>query len=153
MARQIVREDLNKGEITSEEGVDIKELVIYFILVVIVFIGILILFYFFFFANSVSKISDEQYRAWTGGVSSPTEWKTQTEDEGSIDAEDLNALEAELLEDTILVELRDYSVDIPLQPVGKTNPFIPWASAPKERFVIPDEEIELLDEGLIPSVE
>jgi hypothetical protein len=153
MARQIVREDLNKGEITSEENVDIKGLVIYFILVVIVFIGILILFYFFFFANNVSKISDEQYRAWTGGVSSPTEWKTQTQDTNVISAEALNALEKEILEQTDLAELKDFSVDIPLQPVGKTNPFIPWAPAPKNNFVIPDEEAEVLNESTIPSVE
>ena len=153
MVREIVREELNKGEIKSEQGVDIKELIIYFILVVIVFIGLLVLFYFFFFANGVGKISDEQYRAWTGGVSSPSEWKTQTEDQNTIDAEALNALEEELLQETTLSELEDFSVDIPLQPVGKANPFVPWSSAPKDRFVIPTEEEELLDESSIPSIE
>lgn len=153
MPRQIEREELNKGEITSQETVDIKELIIYFILVVFVFIGLLVLFYFFFFANSVGKISEEQYRAWTGGVSSPTEWKTQTQDENVIDAEALNALEAELLEETSLSNLEDFSVEIPLQPVGKSNPFIPWSPAPQQRLIISDEEAELLDESTIPSVE
>lgn len=155
MARQIVREELNKGEITSQEGVDIKELVIYFILVVIVFIGLLVLFYFFFFANSVGKISEEQYRAWTGGVSSPTEWKTQTQDNNTIDAEAIADLEDELVEETVLTDLIDYSVDIPLQPVGKANPFVPWSAAPQERFVVDEEDLEteVLDESSIPSLE
>lgn len=153
MPRQIEREELNAGEITSQENVDIKELVIYFILVVVVFIGLLVLFYFFFFANSVGKISEEQYRAWTGGISSPTEWKTQTQDTNVIDAEALNELEAELLEETTLTELQDFSVEIPLQPVGKSNPFIPWSPAPQQRIIFDDEEVEILDESTIPSLE
>ncbi len=153
MPKQIVREELNKGEVRSQETVDIKGLVIYLILLVITLIGLLVLFYFFFFANSVSDITSEQYRSWAGDVSDPTEWKTQTEDSGQIDAEDLNDLEQELLQETSLSQLEDFSVDISLEPIGKENPFIPWSSAPANRFVVPDEEEEVLEESDIPNLE
>jgi len=148
--REVIREDLNKGEVSSLENVNVRQLVISLIIVTFIIILVLGLFYYLFFQQSIDRLMAGQYRAWSGSVASPTDWNIHSDNE--IDADTVDALKEEILGNNLLNELRDFEEEIPLEPVGKRNPFVPWAGPADEQFVLPVEE-EKLDEIVIPLIE
>lgn len=148
--REVIREDLNKGKVTSLETVNVRQLVISLIIIVLIIISIFALFYYLFFQQSIDRVVAGQYRRWAGSVASPTDWNIKSDND--IDSNKVNDLKEDILGNELLKDLRNFEQDIPLEPVGKNNPFIPWSGPADEQFVLPIEEEEL-EEIIIPLLE
>jgi len=117
----------------------------------VIIVAIVILFYYLMFVRDVDRTVAENYREWAGDIASPSEWKTQTA--GDIDNNALTVLENSLLSDPLFQELKNVQVDIPLEPMGKSNPFVPYAPPAADKFVAPDEDELTVEEVPLPQVE
>jgi len=146
------RQELTTGEIKLQETVSIKQLVFYLVFTWIIIVVILVLFYILLFVRSVDRTVAENYREWAGDISSPSEWKTQTSSD--VDTTTLSKLEQQLLNDPVFQKLNNVVVEIPLEPMGKSNPFVPYAPPSSEKFVLPDDsEKIIIEENELPSFE
>jgi cytoskeletal protein RodZ len=147
------RQELSTGEIKQQETVSVKQLVFYLVFTWIIIVAILVLFYMLLFVRSVNRTVAENYREWSGDSSNPSEWKTQTTSD--VDSNALGVLEAKLLEDPVFTQLKNVQVEIPLEPIGKSNPFVPYAPPPSEKFVLPDgaDSTIIIEENNLPQLE
>lgn len=144
------RHELTTGEIKLQETVSIKKLVFYLIFTWVIIVFILILFYVLLFVRSIDRTVAENYREWMGDISNPSEWKTQTS--SVIDSNSLKKLEQQLLNDPVFQNLQNVTVEIPLEPIGKSNPFVPYAPPASEKFVLPKgENTIIIEENELPS--
>lgn len=147
------RQELSSGEIKQQETVSIKQLIFYLVFTWVIMVAILVIFYFLLFVRNVDRTVAENYREWSGDLSNPSEWKTQTNSE--VDSNLLGQLEKDLLADSVFQQLENVKVEIPLEPIGKSNPFVPYAPPASEKFVLPDEESEtiIIEETNLPQIE
>lgn len=145
------RQELSTGEIKQQQTVSVRFLVFYLVLSWVIIVAIMILFYYLMFVRDVDRTVAENYREWSGDVASPSEWKTQTS--GEIDNNALTVLENSLLSDPLFQELKNVQVDIPLEPMGKSNPFVPYAPPAEDKFVVPNEDEIIVEEVPLPQVE
>ncbi|HPL93073.1 MAG TPA: hypothetical protein PLB38_02220 [bacterium] len=147
------RQELTSGEIKQQETVSIKQLVFYLVFTWVIIVVILVLFYILLFVRSIDRTVAENYREWAGDISNPSEWKTQTTSD--VDTNTLSKLEQQLLNDPVFQKLNNVVVEIPLEPMGKSNPFVPYAPPSSEKFVLPedDEETIIIEENDLPSIE
>jgi uncharacterized membrane protein SpoIIM required for sporulation len=101
--RDAIREDLNKGEVTSLETVNVRQLVISLVIIAFIIISIFALFYYLFFQQSIDRVVAGQYRRWSGSVASPTDWNIKSEND--IDSNKVNELKEDILQNDLLRSL------------------------------------------------